>query len=415
MTKTIESEVRYYSRSFPDTFGRAEGSYLYTEDGRAFLDFFSAAGSLNYGHNHPAILSAVIEYLQRNGVVGGLDMNTTVRRRFLERFEEVILKPRGMNYKVQFPGPTGANAVEAALKLARKVTGRRNIFAFHGAYHGMSLGSLAATSGRRARGAAGVGLHDVTFVPYPSGFYSTFDTIGYIEQLLEDTHSGIDKPAAVLLETVQAEGGVNVAPAGWLVELRRVCSRHEVLLIIDDIQVGCGRTGRFFSAEHSGIEPDIVVLSKSISGLGLPLSLVLMREELDVWRPGEHTGTFRSNPPSLAGALAALEFWAAPGFEREVNEKAAFLHEGVADVISQLGPRASARGLGMIAGIETGGKDGGETSEKIKRRCYELGLIIETAGRGGCVLKLLPALTMEKSDLTKGLEIIKKAAGEFLP
>lgn len=414
MTNTIESEVRYYSRSFPDTFTRAQGSYIYTEDGRPFLDFFSAAGSLNYGHNNPAILSAVIEYLQDNGLVGGLDMNTPVRRQFLQRFNDVILKPRGMNFKIQFPGPTGTNAVEAALKLARKATGRPNIFAFHGSYHGMSLGSLAATGSLRARAAAGASLHDVTFIPFPAGAYSNFDTISYIEQLITDSHSGVEKPAAVLLETVQAEGGVNVAPSGWLSALGQLCSAHEILLIIDDIQVGCGRTGKFFSAENNGVQPDIVVLSKSISGLGLPLSLVLMKEELDLWQPGEHTGTFRSNPPSLAGALAALEFWASPGFAESLNEKSEQLRSGIVAAMSKLGPRVSARGLGMIAGIEITGDGAGEISHKIARKCYELGLIIETAGRNGSVLKILPPLTIEKSDLEKGLDIISTAASGFL-
>jgi diaminobutyrate-2-oxoglutarate transaminase len=413
MTNGLESEVRYYCRDFPAVFARAEGSWLYTDDGRPFLDFFSAAGSLNYGHNHPAILEAVIEHLRNKSIISALDMDTPAKLRFMERFDEIILRPRGMKFKFQFTGPTGTNAVEAAIKLARKATGRRNIFAFFGAFHGMTLGSLAATGGLRARAAAGIGLPGVTFMPFPQGFMATFDTIKYMEEVLDDSQSGVEKPAAVICETVQAEGGVNVPPPDWLARLRELCTRHEILLICDDIQVGCGRTGRFFSFEHSGIVPDIIVLSKSLSGLGVPLSLVLLREEIDVWKPGEHTGTFRGSQLGLAGGTAALDtFWTTPGFEQTIADKQQTIESFLTREFSPLAPRVSLRGLGMIQGVCFEGKEGPELASKIQRRCFERGLIIETAGRGGRVIKLLPALTIENKDLLKGLEILKESVIE---
>ncbi len=414
MERRLESEVRYYSRAFPEVFERAEGARVFAESGREFIDFFSSAGSLNYGHNHPSIKKAVLEYLHGNGIVNALDMDTRAKLRFMEKFDETILQPRGMKYKIQFPGPTGTNAVEAALKLARKATGRRNVFAFFGGFHGMTLGSLAATSSLRARAAAGAQLSGVTFMPFPHGFMGLFDSIRYMEEVLEDSHSGVEKPAAVIFETVQAEGGVIAAPTDWLVRLRELCRRHEIILICDDIQVGCGRTGRFFSTEHSSIVPDIIVLSKSISGMGLPLSVVLIKEELDVWTPGEHTGTFRANALSLTGAAAALELWSDPSFEETIVARAAAMDEFLQEAFSPRAPRVSLRGLGMIRGLCMEGADGGAAAEKIAARCFELGLIAERSGRAGEVLKLMPPLTIGNDDLLKGLEIVEKAVNECL-
>jgi diaminobutyrate-2-oxoglutarate transaminase len=412
MSHKLESEVRYYSRVFTDVLVRAEGSHIFTESGRDILDFFSSAGSLNYGHNNPAIHAAVIEYLQGKGLISALDMDTPAKLHFVEKFSEIILKPRGMKYKIQFPGPTGTNAIEASLKLARKATGRKNIFAFMGGFHGMSLGSLSATSNARSREAAGVALSGITFMPYPHGFMGTFDSIQYMEEVLTDSHSGIEKPAAVLVETIQAEGGVIAAPFEWLKRLRELCTRHGILFICDDIQVGCGRTGKFFSAENSGIHPDIIALAKSISGLGLPLSIVLMKEDLDVWKPGEHTGTFRANALSLTGGAAALDFWADPAFEPSINKKAAVMDGILNETYGPMATAVSLRGYGMIRGICIEGPEGAATAAKIAARCYELGLMVERSGREGEVVKLMPALTIGEDDLLKGLDIAKQAVKE---
>ncbi len=266
--QTLESEVRSYCREFPTVFEKGEGCYLIDEDGKKYIDFFSAAGSLNYGHNPPHMRDKIIDYIQKNGIIQGLDMATTAKREFLTRFNDVILLPRGFEYKIQFPGPVGNNAVEAALKLARKETSRRNIIFFINAFHGMTLGALAVTYNPYKRAGAGVPLNNSVAMPFDGYAGETEDTIDYMEQYLKNC-KGSDIPAAVILETIQGEGGVNVAGIRWLQRLESLARKYEMLIIADDIQMGCGRTGTFFSFESAGIKPDMICLSKSLTGYGL--------------------------------------------------------------------------------------------------------------------------------------------------
>ena len=409
-----ESNVRSYCRVFPTTFARAKGATLSTTAGERYIDFFAGAGALNYGHNNEVIKRAVINYLEDDGIAHGLDMYTTAKAAFLETFVTRILRPRDLDYKVQFCGPTGTNAVEAALKLARKIKKRPGVFSFMGGYHGMSLGSLAATANREGRASAGTTLDNVTFMPFPFGFMARFDTIQYIDAVLTDTHSGIDKPAAMILETVQAEGGVVVAPAEWLRQLRNLCDRHDILLICDDIQVGCGRTGPFFSFERAGIVPDIVTLSKSIGGIGFPMSLVLMKRELDAWEPGQHTGTFRGNQLAFVAAQAALDYFVDQRLEASTRSNEHFLQHFLTHEIAPLDPRLSVRGLGMIWGIDCSAVEDGALARRVANRCFDAGLIIECAGRNDSVIKLLPPLTIEGSLLEEGCRIIKQAMSKCL-
>lgn len=400
----LESNVRGYCRSFPVVFKTAKGSYLYDENGRRYLDFFAGAGALNYGHNHPDLKRALLDYLQMDGVTHALDMATVAKRSFIERLEQVVLAPRGLSYKFQFPGPTGTNAVEAALKLARKLTGRKTIVSFTNGFHGMTLGSLAVTGNSGKRAGAGVALSNATVMPFDGYLGDDVDSLAYFAALLDDKSSGLDKPAAVIVETVQAEGGVNVASESWLRELRALTQRHGMLLIIDDIQVGCGRTGPFFSFERAGIQPDIVCLSKSLSGYGLPLALVLMRPELDVWEPGEHNGTFRGHNPAFVTAAAALEMWR----DGQLSEHVAQLGKVIAQRSAALADRhadLSPRGIGLIRGIVC--PDG--VAQRASQLAFERGLIIETAGASDEVLKMLPPLTMSESELERGLDIVEQS------
>jgi diaminobutyrate-2-oxoglutarate transaminase len=393
-------------------FEKASGALLVGETGRRYLDFFSGAGALNYGHNNPYIKQRVVEYLQSDNVLHALDMSTAAKREFMTAFRDHILRPRELNYKMQFCGPTGTNAVEAALKLARKVTGRTGVFSFIGGFHGMSLGALATTSNRASRAAAGVPLYNVTFMPYPTGSVSTDESLDYIDQLLRDGHSGIEKPAAMILETVQAEGGVNVAPDDWLQRLQTLCRQHEILLICDDIQVGCFRTGPFFSFERAKIVPDIVVLSKSIGGIGLPMSVVLMKPELDVWAPGEHTGTFRGNQIAFVAAKAALEFAAENRLDEEVRRKEQLMRELLGELAGSKSREIEVRGVGMIWGVDLTRVGGAEAARQVGVRCFERGLIIERAGRDDTVMKLLPPLTIADDLLRQGCEILTQAITE---
>ncbi|SAI57491.1 diaminobutyrate--pyruvate aminotransferase [Bordetella ansorpii] len=410
----MESEVRGYIRSFPVVFSQARGSLLIDEEGTEYIDFFSGAGTLNYGHNNPVFKEKLVEYLQSDGVVHGLDMATSAKKRFLETVDRVLLKPRNWQYTLQFTGPTGTNAVEAALKIARQVKGRPNIISFTHGFHGVSGGSLAATANMKFRDAAGYALGNTTFMPYDGYFGPDVDTIAYLERMLDDPSSGMDKPAGVIVETVQGEGGVNVATLRWLKELEKLCHRHDMLLIVDDIQVGCGRTGSFFSFESAGIRPDIITLSKSLSGFGLPMSLVLMKPELDVWKPGAHSGTFRGNNLAFVTATQALEtYWASDAFATDVQRKERLVRDWLENLAHSY-PNAglSVRGRGLIQGLVSGNQP--DLANRIAHMAFERGLVIETAGAHDEVLKVLPALTIEDELLTRGLDIIEASVAAAL-
>lgn len=406
----FESNVRSYCRSFPTVFNKAKGSVLYAESGEQYIDFLAGAGALNYGHNNEIIKQALMDYLNADYITHGLDFYTVVKRTFLTNLNQYVLKPRGLDYKVHFCGPTGTNAVEAGLKLARNVKGRSGIFAFMGGFHGMSLGSLAVTGNKYNRAAAGVSLDDVTFMPYPNGFMDSFDSIEYIRNVLNDPNSGIEKPSAIILETTQAEGGIIVAPSEWLKRLKALCEEQDILLICDDIQTGCGRTGSFFSFERAGIVPDIVLLSKSISGYGLPFSLALYKPELDIWQPAEHNGTFRGNQLAfVTGATTLAHYWADHKFTNEIKQKEQYLSTFMRNEILTLNPEIEIRGIGLIWGIDLSKFDNPKLIPAIIKQSFESGLIIECAGRNDQVIKFLPALTIEQKLLKKGCNILKQA------
>lgn len=401
----LESNVRGYCRSFPTVFKTAKGAELINENGESYIDFFAGAGALNYGHNPEGIKQKLIEYLTDDGVLHALDMSTSAKRTFLETFDQVLLKPRKMDYKVMFPGPTGTNTVESALKLARKVTGRHNIVSFTNGFHGMTLGSLALTGNSGKRAGAGVPLTNVTHMPFCDYLGTETDTIAALERFLEDSSSGLDLPAAFILETVQAEGGVNIGTRGWLEALAELARRYNVLLIVDDIQTGCGRTGPFFSFEPFDIEPDIICLSKSLSGYGLPMSLLLMKPEHDVFEPGEHNGTFRGHNAAFVTATAAIEqFWKDDELTRKVNRNARQVRDTLLDIAAD--HEAEVRGRGMIQGIEFADKN---IASAISREAFKRGMIIETAGPNDEVIKTLPPLTISDELLEKGLNILAES------
>jgi diaminobutyrate-2-oxoglutarate transaminase len=407
-----ESGVRSYARSFPSVFNRAEGAWLYDEQGKGYLDFLSGAGSLNYGHNHPHLLAALIEYISACGVAHSLDLHTFAKAEFLEKLESLILHPRGLPYVAQFTGPTGANAVEAALKLARKVTGRREVVAFTNGFHGVTLGALALTGNSHHRGSAGQGLDGVVRMPFEGYLGEGIDTLDYLEKTLSDPSSGIDHPAAVIVETVQGEGGLNVASNDWLRGLQALCRRHRMLLIVDDIQAGCGRTGTFFSFEAAGITPDIVTLSKSLSGMGLPFALTLFRRDIDVWKPGEHNGTFRGNNHAFVTATAALErFWSDDRFAREVQRKGRYLGKRLSEIAALLPGETVVKGRGMMQGIAFADP---KDAARVSREAYRRGMIIETAGPHDEVVKCLCPLTISDADLERGMAIIEDSVAVVL-
>ncbi|MCE8019063.1 diaminobutyrate--2-oxoglutarate transaminase [Halomonas sp. MCCC 1A11036] len=412
----LESNVRTYSRSFPVVFTKAKNARLTDEEGREYIDFLAGAGTLNYGHNNPHLKQALLDYLDSDGIVHGLDFWTAAKRDYLETLEEVILKPRGLEYKVHLPGPTGTNAVEAAIRLARVAQGRHNIVTFTNGFHGVTMGALAATGNRKFREATGgIPLQGSAFIPYDGYLGEHVDSLDYFEKLLGDNSSGLDLPAAVIVETVQGEGGINVAGIEWLKRLERICRDNDILLIVDDIQAGCGRTGKFFSFEHAGIKPDIVTNSKSLSGFGLPFAHVLMRPDLDKWKPGQYNGTFRGFNLAFATAAAAMrQYWRDDTFERDVQRKGRVVEDRfqkLAAWISEQGVLASERGRGLMRGIDVGS---GELADKITAKAFEKGLVIETSGQAGEVVKCLCPLTIPDEDLLKGLDILEESVKEVV-
>jgi len=408
--ETNESNVRSYARLFPAVFETARGSRLWDINGKEYIDFFCGAGSLNYGHNPPEVVRALIEYLSRDGIVHSLDMVTAAKVQFVQKFNEIILAPRKLDYRLQFTGPTGTNAVEAAIKLARKQTGRSHVVAFTRAYHGHTLGALALTANQYYHSDVFGAHNNVSHLPY-DGYLGDFDTSVILEKMLADSSSGLPRPAAIVLETLQSEGGINVASRVWLRRIAELCRFHDIRLIIDDIQIGNGRTGKFFSFEHADIVPDLVCLSKSIGG-GLPLSLVLIRPDIDVWKSGEHTGTFRGNNLAFVAGATVLDHWLDPGFEQAIKDRGNLIHAHLSKLLTRHnGHIVALRGRGMIWGLDVGR---GVLARQIIDRVFKDGLILEASGADDHVLKIMPALTIETETLRQGLQRLEAAIDAVL-
>lgn len=413
-----ESDIRAYCRVYPTVFDTAKNARQTDVDGKEYIDFFAGAGVLNFGHNNERMKKAMIAYLERDGVLHSLDLHTKAKQEFMEKFTSTILEPRKMDHKLQFMGPTGTNAVEAALKLARRVTGRSKVIAFSKGFHGMTLGALACTANEYFRNAAGVELSNV--VHHPFGCSTRCDCcdmncgVASIEnlraQLLEGS-SGCSKPAAFLVETIQAEGGVNVASKKWLIALQSLAKETGALLIIDDIQVGVGRTGSFFSFDEFGLDPDIVCLAKGVGGMGTPMAFNLVKPEHDkCWAPGEHTGTFRGQGLSFIAGKEAISYFDDNSLMSEVMEKSDVVNQTLAPLTEKYGELAL-RGKGLIYGLDLGN---GERAKAVVAKCFEKGLLISACGSGGRVIKIIPPLTIPATDLEQGLNTLVESTSEVM-
>ena len=413
---TLESNVRSYSRSFPVVFTSARGAKMWDEEGTCYIDFLSGAGALNYGHNNPLLKQTIANYLAGDGIVQSLDMATSAKRDFIEAFERIILRPRGLSYHLQFTGPTGAHSVEAALRLARKVTNRNGLISFTNAFHGVTQGALSVTANQHYRSGPSPGS-DVAFLSY-DGYANAADALDDIENRLSDPGSGIAPPAAFIVETIQGEGGINVASVRWLQGLAALAKRCGSVLIVDEIQVGCGRTGSYFSFERAGIVPDMITLSKSLSGFGLPMALTLIRPELDIWKPGEHSGTFRGNNLAFVTARAALEhYWQDDTFLTEVRRKGQILRERLDAAVEEASrfrinrPSLAVRGCGLIQGIDCHEQ---QIAAAVVSKAFSNGLVVETCGSRDQVVKCLPPLTIGSDELEAGLQILGAAIKDVL-
>ncbi|MGO2310711.1 MAG: aspartate aminotransferase family protein [Brachybacterium tyrofermentans] len=402
-----ESTIRGYCRNYPTVFASASNARQVDEDGKSYLDFFAGAGVLNFGHNNPRMKDALIAFLQADGVAHSLDTYTTTKRDFIARFQEVVLEPRGMDHKMQFMGPTGSNAVEAAMKLARLATGRREIVAFSHGFHGMTLGSLAATANHAFRQWAGVPLENIQRLPFetaPGGESAIADYAA----ALRDPSSGMRPPAAFLVEAVQAEGGVNVASTEWLHEVQDLAHEVGALFVIDDIQAGVGRTGGYFSFDGMGLDPDIITLAKGLGGFGTPIAMNLNKPEVDAhWSPGAHTGTFRGQGLSFVAGTVALDYFTDEAFLAEVLAKGQRMRDRLESIAAKNPDRGwEVRGRGMMQALDT---HDGAFAKRVQQAAFEAGLLIGPCGSEGRVIKLIPPLTIPEDDLAAGLDLLEGA------
>ena len=402
-----ESEIRVYCRAYPTVFASASNARQVDEDGTSYIDFFAGAGVLNFGHNNPAMKEAMIDFLRADGVAHSLDTYTTTKRDFIARFQEVILAPRGMDHKMQFMGPTGSNAVEAALKLARLATGRREIVAFSHGFHGMTLGSLAATANQAFRQWAGVPLTDVVRLPFETAPGGRTGIADYAAAL-RDPSSGVTPPAAFLVEPVQAEGGVNVASREWLHEIQELAEEVGALFIIDDIQAAVGRTGGYFSFDGMDLDPDIIALAKGLGGYGTPIAMTLNKPEVDAhWSPGAHTGTFRGQGLSFVAGTVALDYFTDEAFLADVLAKGETMRDRLVAIRDAHPDRGwEVRGRGMMQALDTGD---GAFAKRVQQESFDRGLLIGPCGSGGRVIKLIPPLTIPEADLDAGLALLEEA------
>ncbi|MGC1024545.1 diaminobutyrate--2-oxoglutarate transaminase [Pantoea agglomerans] len=413
----FESNVRSYPRKLPFAISKAQGVWITDVENNQYLDCLAGAGTLALGHNHPDVLQSIQNVITSGLPLHTLDLTTPLKDAFSEYLLS-LLPGQGKEYCLQFTGPSGADAVEAALKLAKKHTGRSGIISFSGAYHGMTHGALSVTGNLSPKEAVDGLMPEVQFMPYPHLYRCPLGIGGeagvkaltyYFENLINDVESGVRKPAAVILEAVQGEGGVNPAPAEWLQRIRKVTKEHGILLIIDEVQAGIARTGKFFAFEHAGIEPDIIVMSKAVGG-GLPLAVLGIKKEFDAWSPGHHTGTFRGNQLAMATGLTTLKLLK----DNNIADKVAAQGEWLKGKLGELQQRypviGNVRGLGLMIGIELVKPDeaadhmgsfpaDGELSALVQKKCFENGLILERGGRHGSVLRLLPSLLITDAEL----------------
>jgi diaminobutyrate-2-oxoglutarate transaminase len=407
--KQHESGVRTYCRSFPVNFNRAQDSFMYDTADNKYIDLLSGAGALNFGHNNQLIKNAVISYMQDDGIMMSLDLHTKAKEEFLSAFNEIILKPRNLSYKVQFTSPSGTSAVESAVKLARKVTGRHNVICFTNGFHGMSGTSLSLTGNRDKRQAVQQG--GITRLPFDGYLNEEYDSIALYRKLLNDASSGVDLPAAIILETVQGEGGVNIASTQWLKGIKELCNEFDIKLIIDDIQTGCGRTGTFFSFERAEIVPDLVCLSKSIGGIGLPMAILLIAPDMDKWNPGEDNGTFRGNNLAfIASKEMLVKYWSDDKLSKDIQLKESIIVEFFNKIQRKHNSYIkNCRGIGLIQGIEFFDEN---MSKRVAKDCFTKKILIETCGAKDQVVKFMPALTIDSELLKLTLDQIAEVIAE---
>jgi len=404
----FESVAQSYVRTAPVVFDKALGAELFDENGNRYIDFHAAGGSLSYGHNNPAVRDGLVKYLNDGRIIQTCDRTSSAKRRFVEQFVQKILQPRNFDYKMLFTDPASGTAAEVALRLARRHKNRTNIVAFTNSSHGMTEGSLAVT-GKPPTRSETARRGNTAFMPFCGYFGESMDTIGYFRRYLEDSASGLDLPAAAIVETVQVHGGVHVASDKWLQALEQLSREFGFLLIVDETMTSGGRLGPYFSFERAGIHPDMVLVSNAIAG-GLPMSMLLLRPELDQWRPGEQAGGFQGDSLAFVAATELLAECCPPSWQFTLSSE--ILADRLLGLVARFPQRrVRARGCGMLWGLELG-RPG--SASVVSAWAMEQGVIVEPARTRDDVLLLLPPLTIEEAILVEGLDRLDRVLATFL-
>jgi diaminobutyrate-2-oxoglutarate transaminase len=426
-----ESNARSYPRRLPLAIRRAEGIHVTDMDGKTYVDCLAGAGTLALGHNHPVVLDAIRATLDQMLPLHTLDITTPLKEAFVDELFASLPPAFASEARVHFCAPTGADAVEAAVKLAKIATGRSGILSFHGGYHGSTHATMSLSGTLHQKGDIPGLMPEVQFLPYPYAYRCPFGVGGeacqrigarYIRSMLADPESGVRPPAAMIVEVVQGEGGAIAAPVEWLREIRRITEEHGILLIVDEVQTGFGRTGKLYAFEHAGIVPDIVVLSKAIGG-SLPLSVLLYRKQFDVWKPGAHIGTFRGNQLAMAAGLASLRTIRSENLPERAEQRGRQLMDRLQALQREVAAIGDVRGRGLMIGVEIvdgqGKTDGlGQPladpalASAIQRSCFDKGLILELGGRHGAVVRFLPPLIVSTAQIDGIADVFAQAVRE---
>lgn len=428
----MESNVRSYPRKLPLAIAKAQGCWVTDVEGNEYLDCLAGAGTLALGHNHPAIIKSIQDTLASGLPLHTLDITTPLK----DAFSEALLAhfPGGKDeYRLQFCGPTGADATEAAVKLAKTFTGRGNVISFSGGYHGMTQGSLALTGNLGAKNAVPNLMPGVQFLPYPHEYRCPLGLGGeagvealtyYFENFIEDVESGVVKPAAVILEAIQGEGGVVVGPAKWLRKIREVTEKHGILMIADEVQAGFCRSGKMFAFQHAGIEPDIVVMSKAVGG-SLPLAVLAIKKKFDAWQPAGHTGTFRGNQLAMATGYASLRIMREQDLAGNAQARGDFIRSELNRLAQEFPCIGNVRGRGLMIGIEIvderrpADRMGSLPADavlaaEIQKACFNNKLLLERGGRNGTVVRLLAPLIITQQECEELIKRFRQSVADAL-
>ena len=428
---STESNARSYPRKFPFALAKAKGSWVQDVEGNQYLDFLCGAGTLALGHNYPEINQAMIDLLAGDFPLHTLDLTTAVKDEFVHTLLSLLPSPLRENAKIQFCSPSGTDATDAALKLCKTATGRSSIIAFQGGYHGMGHGALACTGNLSAKSKINGLMPEVQFMPLPYSYRCPFGLGGekgldaacaFFERTLKDPESGVKKPAAVIIEPVLGEGGVIPVPFKFMQTIRRVTEELDIPMIVDEIQCGIGRTGKFYAFEYSGIVPDVILSSKAVGG-SQPLAVVIYNKKLDIWTPGAHAGTFRGNQLAMKAGTILIKKVSEPDFLSDVKRKGQIIIDRLTALKNRVSIIGDVRGLGLMIGVEfidpNGGKDimgkflpSGEIASKVQKLCFENHFIMEKGGRNGSVMRCLCALNVTDEEISKAMEIFEKCVIE---